>query len=160
MYEGRFFMYKQRIYDIVCDDGSENPANSVFSNSIIILIIINVLMVILENFELSDSLRTFFYFLETVSVVIFTIEYILRLWTIPCKYADISPAQARFKHVFSFMAIIDLAAILPFYLPLAFPVNMIVLRLLRLLRFKEFDLYPPIILYLNIAKTPITNHFL
>ncbi len=71
---------------------------------------------------------------ENFSVVVFTIEYALRLWTATCVYENTSHLKARVKYIFSFMPLIDLLAILPFYLPFIFPVDLRVLRLIRLLR--------------------------
>jgi len=91
-------------------------------------VFLDLLEVIPTGFE-----RVFFWF-EAVTVVIFTIEYILRLWTADILHPKLHPAMARFKYAISPMAIVDVLAVLPFYLPFAFPVNMTILRLLRLLR--------------------------
>ncbi|MDE6725991.1 MAG: ion transporter, partial [Ruminiclostridium sp.] len=61
--------------------------------------------------------------LETISVVIFTIEYVLRVWI----------AENRIKYIFSLAAIIDLLAILPFFLPFV-SANLVILRVFRIFR--------------------------
>ena len=126
---------KQRIYNIIRDDVEYNLANSIFAVTIIFLIVINILVVIFETFNgLPLVVGTIFYYIEVVCLVVFTVEYLLRIWTATCKYPDKSGFRARFKYVFSFMAIIDLLAIAPFYLPFIFPINLVALRAFRLLR--------------------------
>ena len=126
---------KRFICDIVRDDGHRSLANRIFSSFITTLIIVNVTTVVLDLLEVIPAgSEPVFYVIEAVSVIIFTVEYILRLWTVDILFSRIKPAKARLKYALSPMSIIDIVAILPFYLPMAFPVNMTILRLLRLLR--------------------------
>ena len=71
---------------------------------------------------------------EVASVGIFTVEYLLRLWTADSLFPELSPVRARLRYVASGMAIIDLLSILPFYLPAVIPVDLRILRILRLVR--------------------------
>jgi len=102
--------------------------NKYFLDFIYSLIILNVLSIILASYEevrlhYGIILEAF----EMFSVVIFTIEYILRIWSV-----DIYSGKKRY--IFSKYGLIDLAAILPFYLPFIFPFDLRVIRILRLLR--------------------------
>ena len=65
------------------------------------------------------------------TVIVFTIEYILRIWTADLLYPN--EKHPRLKYIFSFMAIIDLCAILPFFVPFI-SVDLRFLRMIRLLR--------------------------
>lgn len=125
---------KRRIYNIIREDDENDFISNVFDGTIITLIIINIIMVIAETFSLPPVVQTIFNIAEVISVIVFTIEYLLRLWTSDYKYNGISPAKARFRYVFSLMALIDLLAILPFYLPFVLPVDLRVLRALRIVR--------------------------
>ena len=126
---------KRAIYSLLRDDGERGLANRLISRGIMALIILNVVLVIIEAMQgFPEETSRLFFYIEAVSVIIFTIEYILRLWTSDLMYPRMSSAKARFTYVTSPMAIVDIVAILPFYLPFAFPINMAVLRLLRLLR--------------------------
>jgi len=94
-----------------------------------------VLLVILDTFNgISEDIRRIFYYVEVVSVIAFTVEYLLRLWTANYLFPASTTAKARLKYALSFMAIIDLLAIMPFYLPFIFPIDLRVLRMVRLLR--------------------------
>jgi len=130
-----YIKVKRVVCDVVRDDGHRSLANRIFSSFVMILIIVNVTTVVLDLLEVIPAgSEPVFYVIEVVSVIIFTVEYILRLWTVDILFSRIKPAKARLRYVFSPMSLIDIVAILPFYLPMAFPINMTILRLLRLLR--------------------------
>jgi voltage-gated potassium channel len=78
--------------------------------------------------------QVYFEYFEIFSVVIFSIEYVLRLWacTVMDKYAH--PIWGRIRYIFSVGALIDLLAILPFYLPFFIAADTRFLRILRLFR--------------------------
>ncbi len=96
-----------------------------FIKFIYALIILNVIAIVLESYKgLRVQFGDFFRVFEVFSVVIFTIEYILRLWT----------SEKKLKFAFSIFGIIDLVAILPFYLPFLFTFDFRFLRILRLFR--------------------------
>lgn len=125
---------QRRVFHILQPGVDESHWEKLFDYSILALIVLNVAAVIAETFPLPQEVLGAFDVIEAVSVVIFTAEYLLRLWTAPLLYPDRTPAMARLRYVFSFMAIIDLLAILPFYLPFVFPIDLRVLRALRLIR--------------------------
>lgn len=82
--------------------------------------------------------------IEIVSSLVFTIEYILRLWvcTVACRYSH--PLWGRLRYGLTPLSLIDLISILPFYSLLLFPnlnfVNLIrLLRLLRLLKMSRYS---------------------
>ncbi len=83
---------------------------------------------------------------ELVSVIIFTLEYITRLWvsTEHLPLAGWSPIRARLRYAVSPYAMIDLIAILPFYVSLFMPAaDLRILRLFRLLRLLKLMRYSP-----------------
>ena len=119
------------LIDIAADGDTISKCVDIF---IIALIIINVVIVIADTFDVSTELRQVMIITETVSVILFTIEYIVRLWVSDLTFSELSPVRARLKYVFSLQAVIDLLALLPFYLPFIFPVNLVVLRVFRVFR--------------------------
>ena len=131
---------KERIYHVIeCPESS--AAGRIFEISIMSLIMINVILVIADTFELPPKMQMISHTTETVSVMIFTAEYILRLWVCDLKYKDLSGLKCRIRYIFSFMAIIDLLAILPFYLPMVIKADLRVLRMLRIIRlFRVFKI--------------------
>ena len=126
---------KERLYNILETATEGNSVSRVFDVFIIVLIALNVLAVILETVEgLYIRFEQVFNLFELFSIVVFTIEYVLRLWvcTVNEKYGP--PVKGRLKFVSQPMALIDLLAILPFYVPVVFPLDPRFLRALRLFR--------------------------
>lgn len=125
---------RKRIYEII-EPSAGHHHSKVFDIFIMSLIVLSVTEVVLESFEsirLSHGhiLNEF----EKWSVIIFTIEYALRLLTADLMYPKSSVGGAVLRVIISFYGIIDLAAILPFYLPLLIALDLRFVRILRLLR--------------------------
>ena len=99
------------------------------------LIFVNVLAVILETEEaLYLQYKSYFHWFEVISVAIFSIEYLLRLWSCTENDKYRHPIYGRLRYILTPMALVDLLAILPFYLPMLIPVDLRFLRALRLFR--------------------------
>jgi voltage-gated potassium channel len=137
--------FKHRIYQILEVAEQGDRLSRLFDVFIISLIGLNVLTFILSTVPSLDSLRYEFRVFEIASVIVFTIEYVLRLWscTVDAKYEP--PVRGRLRFARQGMAIIDLLAILPFYLALIVPaarvLDLRVLRSVRLMRiFRLFKL--------------------
>lgn len=133
---------KERIFKIVEKAEDGDITSKIFDNVILILIVMTVISIILESFEsLSIVYSKQFYVFEVFSVIVFTVEYLLRLWTSDLKYSEKSKLKARILYILSFMALVDLFAILPFYLPMIIPFDLRFLRIMRLTRiFRIFKL--------------------
>jgi len=126
---------KQRIFQILEKAEDGDRLSRIFDIFILILILMNVLAVILASFpDFSFNHSRLLDIFEIISVTIFTIEIVLRFYTSSLKYPEYSKAKAFFKYAFSVMALIDLFAILPFYLPLIIPIDLRFIRILRITR--------------------------
>lgn len=103
---------------------------------IVILIILNVTAVMLETVSsIHEPNKQFFKDFDLVSVIIFTIEYVLRAWSSNHDPKYKHSIHGRLKYMVSPAALIDLIAILPFYVHSIIGLDLRVLRILRLLRF-------------------------
>jgi len=125
---------KSIVYNVIREDDENTIYGNIFDWTIISLISINILLVFIDTFNPPQWFQNVSSGIEIFSIIIFTIEYIVRLWTADLKYTECGAVKARIRHIFSFMAIIDLLAILPFYLPFVFPIDLRILRALRILR--------------------------
>lgn len=123
---------KSQVFEII-EVGKSLPSR-IFDVFIIIMIILTLITVIAETFDIPSFCQNIFDKFEIVSVIVFTIEYILRIWTADLLHPELSPLRARLKYIVSFMAIIDLLAILPFYLPFFIKIDLRALRALRVVR--------------------------
>ncbi|MFK7947660.1 MAG: ion transporter [Saprospiraceae bacterium] len=133
--------FRDRIHTIIFE--TDTSLGRIFDITVLIAIILSVLVVMLESVKsIDEKYDNLFYIIEWFFTIIFTIEYILRLYAVkkPWKYAT------------SFYGIIDLLAILPMYILVILPYQMnylLIIRILRLLRiFRIFKL----VHYLNEGK--------
>ena len=119
---------KQKIHYLL----NQNPF---FLKFIYGLIILNVLSIVLESYKsIQNEYHNEFLYFEVFSVIVFTIEYLLRIWTADLEYSTGNAITKKLKFITSGYGIIDLFSILPFYLPFIFPFDLRVLRILRLFR--------------------------
>lgn len=125
---------KIRIFDIIQAAHEGDKMSRLFDFFIIGLIILNVSIIIIGTFPISAASTHVFHNIELFSITIFTIEYLLRLWTADLLYPNRGPITSRLRYMISFMALIDLLAILPFYLPFLIPIDLRALRTLRTIR--------------------------
>ncbi|MEG5062023.1 ion transporter [Microcoleus sp. B3-A4] len=136
---------KTIIYEIL---ETSDPSNfySLADDAIITgLIVINVAAFLASTSPtLSQQHISILENIEIVSSLVFTIEYVLRLWvcTVDCRYSH--PLWGRLRYALTPLSLIDLISIVPFYFLLLFPnfnfVNLIrVLRLLRLLKMSRYS---------------------
>ena len=125
----------QRRVHVLLEVGEEGDRISRAPDFFIIgLIIVNTVAEILETvkpiYELSPA---FFITLEVVSMVIFTVEYLLRMWACTADSRYSHPVYGRLRFAFTPLLLIDLLALLPFYLPFLGLGDLRFLRTLRLL---------------------------
>jgi|TARA_Y100000310_G_C20681205_1_gene816070 voltage-gated potassium channel len=111
---------------------------------LMILISLNILAIIMESVDSFEvRFRSQLYLFELFSVAVFSMEYIARLWScvdLP-SCTDDRPIAARIRHMLTPMALVDLIAILPFYLSMAFSIDLRFLRVFRLLRIFKLTRY-------------------
>ena len=140
---------KHRIFRLI-EAGSPGDWPSVlFDVFMVALIVTNALAAVLATVDtIQARFATPLQIFELVSVAIFTLEYVARLWV--CRehvyLRDEGPVMARVRFAVQPLAIIELLAILPFYLALIMPLggaDLRVLRLLRLLRLLKLARYSP-----------------
>lgn len=139
---------RRRIYDVIEVGRGEDQASRWFDRCLVWLILANVFAFCLETVPSIEArwgrwLQAF----EAVSVAIFTVEYALRLWTaveVPFL-SKLSPLRARLRFAKRPSLLIDLFAILPFYLGTLMGLDLRILRVFRLFRFFKLTRYSPAI---------------
>lgn len=111
------------------------------------LVIVNIISITLESVPwIYAAHKSLFTWIEIISVGIFTIEYLCRVWVAPTKISGPrnfgSAWKSRVKYMLSFSGLVDLLSILPFYLRSFFPfLDLRILRALRLLRILKLSHY-------------------
>ena len=125
---------KRRVYKIIQPHNNHDLTSTIFDWFIVSLIAINVLITIFDSLDLSKQASNTLRIIETITVIIFTIEYLLRLWTANVIYKKLTSLKAAFKYAFTFLMLMDLVAILPFYMQFLFYIDLNILRIFRLFR--------------------------
>ena len=137
---------RRRVYEIIEGAHDGDRHSEIFDRLLVLLIVLNVAAFILETVpSLHRAYGTWFDVFETCSVGIFTIEYLLRIWSAPeVGYLKRQPAwQARLHWMQRPYLLIDLLAILPFYLHQLVGLDLRVVRLLRVMRLLRLTRYSP-----------------
>lgn len=137
---------RKRTAEVLERDFVKDPLGRIVNVSLIVLILLNVIAIIFESVDavFARYERAFWYF-EVFSVIAFTIEYFARVWSSIDlrKTADSSPVMGRVKYMLTPLALVDLIAILPFYLSFYITLDLRFLRCLRLLRLFKLARYSP-----------------
>ncbi len=125
---------RERVYEVLEVAAPGDVLSRVFNLGIILLVALNI---VAFGLSLLDRLQPYQLYLnrfELFSVVIFSIEYLLRLWSCPASPRYAHPLLGRVSFVLRPMMLVDLVAVLPFYLPFFIALDLRLLRLLRLAR--------------------------
>lgn len=139
--------FKRRVYEIL-EEGAQNDVISAWvDRALMVLIVLNVIAVVLETVpDIHARYAIQFAIFEYASVAVFSVEYGLRFWVadihVPLRH--LGPVRARINYLGDPSGVIDLAAILPFYLGLfGIGGDLRFLRVFRLVRFLKLARYSP-----------------
>ncbi len=121
---------KKRIFDIIQIGKREDFISRAFDIFIVAVILVNIGVLFMETFEELQQYTPMFKILEAVTVVIFCIEYGLRIWTAEYLFPDRDRKGAVLRFLTSFDGIVDLFTILPFF----FLSGFVAFRMLRVVR--------------------------
>jgi voltage-gated potassium channel len=125
---------KKTVYNIIEQD-DDSFWSKAFDLFITALILLNVTALILEtvpNFQEQYGLHLENF--EFYSVIIFTVEYLLRFWSCTENNKYRRPIKGRLKYMISFSAIIDLIAFVPYYFIGGSSYDARILRVIRIFR--------------------------
>src|SRR5678815_5584046 len=112
---------KQKVHILLHPELGESKADKFVNAFIITLIILNVMAVMLETVKgLHDKYETFFKYFDKISIFIFTIEYILRVWSCTHDPRYKGSIKGRIKYMLTPGALIDLLAFSPYYICLLY----------------------------------------
>ena len=126
---------RNRIFNIIEIGNKNDIPSSLFDGFIVTVIMLNLTVTLMQTF---DQLAPYMFLLnviELITIIIFTVEYILRVWTADYLYpAEEKKYKARIRFVFSAYGLIDLFTIIPYFLPLIFPSGAVAFRIFRVIR--------------------------
>jgi voltage-gated potassium channel len=137
---------RRRCYEILEQGPVGDRTSMLVDRLLVLLIIVNLISVALESMpELARRYGTWFDAIELASLVVFTVEYGLRIWAAVehRPYRHQSAWRARWNYVKSGAGIVDLLAVLPFWFALAFPADLRAILVVRAIRFLKIARYSP-----------------
>lgn len=135
---------QRRLYEILERRRESDRVGTVVNLLLIGLVVVNILAVIIESEQaIYQAYKSWFDWVEYISVSIFAVEYGLRVWTASLNRAfGTTPSKRRWRYVFSLYGLVDLIAILPSLLGYFLPgMDLRSLRAIRLLRVLKFTHY-------------------
>lgn len=121
---------KEKIFNIIQIGDKSNRISRMFDIFITVTIVANILVTFLQTFDELAFLSGFFEGVEYVTVFIFCIEYILRIWTAEYLYPNKSRGRSRLRFLVSFDGIVDFLTIVPVF----FLSGFVIFRMLRVAR--------------------------
>lgn len=132
---------KRRTSEILDIPSAPDDAPGIWSDRFIVtLIVLNVVVVVLESVEWIDAAyHVWFRAFELFSLTIFSVEYVLRVWSATAKPEYAGSIKGRLRFMASPFAVIDLLAILPAFFAGVDLRSIRVLRMLRLLKLTKYS---------------------
>jgi voltage-gated potassium channel len=137
---------RRRLYEILERGSVGDRTSTIVDRALMLLIVINLIAVVLESVpEIANQYSRWFTAIELMSLAVFTVEYLLRLWVAVehAPYAHLRPSVARLKYATSPAGMVDLLAILPFWFAFALPDEFRVILVFRIIRFLKIARYSP-----------------
>lgn len=131
---GGVYLKKKRIFEIIQSSKRSDSKSNFFTFAILAAILINLILAVFLTFDISQKYKTYIYVVEFLTVLLFTFEYVLRVWTSDYLYPEKSRLNAALKYMLSFSGIIDFLSFFPFYLPFLFPHGVVAFRIFRVVR--------------------------
>ncbi len=121
---------KEKIFNIIQIGDKSNRVSRMFDIFITITIVANILITFMQTFPELSFLSGVFRVVEYITIVIFCVEYALRIWTAEYLYPDRSRSGARLRFLVSFDGVVDLLTIIPAF----FLSGFVIFRMLRVAR--------------------------
>lgn len=137
---------RRRVYEVLERGTVEGRTSRLISRAIVLLIVVSLMAAALETVpSLAERYAILFDGIETISLVVFTVEYLLRVWVAPehAPIQHLSDTRARLRYALSGEGLVDLAAVLPFWFAFALPPEFRIVLVARIVRFLKLTRYSP-----------------
>jgi voltage-gated potassium channel len=131
---------RKRIFEIIQVGSDGDRESRIFDYLLVAAIIVNLFIALFSTFEASAEYEKALYSIELVTVIFFTMEFALRVWTADYLFHE---KNGRYRSAMKFFlspsGLVDFLAFFPFYLPHLMPFGVVAFRIFRVIRiFKLF----------------------
>lgn len=127
-------MTKKRIFEIIQVGNAGDFPSRTYDILSMIAVVINIVIAIFDTFEAASAYSNIINVIETITVLFFTVDYILRIWTATYLYREVSSPRAKMKYISSGGGIVDFLSCIPFWIPFLFPHGETIWRMFRVIR--------------------------
>ena len=135
-------MLRKRVYTIIQVGNLNDIPSRTYDIVLMIAVLLNLFIAIFETFPQSAAHLPLLNVLETVTVLFFTVDYGLRIWTADYYYEHfrLPAAKARLKFIFSWVGLVDFLSCIPYFLPMGGGVFRLfrIIRILRIFRIHNY----------------------
>jgi len=142
----RIAAWRHRAYEILEHGPVGDRTMRLVSRGVVSLVLVNIAAVVLESVPRYEAAYGgIFRAIEIVSLVVFTVEYALRIWAASehALHRHLNPAHARLRYILSADGLVDLVSVLPFWLAFVVPFEFRIVLLFRIVRFLKLARYSP-----------------
>ncbi len=111
-------MNRKRIFTIIQVGNLEDMPSRAYDISLVVAVAVNIFIALFDTFPESEPYEHWILAIETVTVIFFMIDYILRIVTAEYLYEDqegMTPGKARLKFIFSWAGLVDFLSCVPFF---------------------------------------------
>lgn len=153
---------KRKVFDIIQIGNVGDWPSRLFDILLTVVIVASLAATIMSTYGEFSKYENVLETVELVTVILFTVEYILRVWTSDYLYPAKTRVRAAFAFIFSVTGIVDLLTFFPYYLPIFFPAGAVAFRMFRVIRIfrlfsinSRYDAFSVILDVLNEKKKQI-----
>lgn len=125
---------KHRTFEVIQIGKDKDKISILFDLFITLVIFISLFVTLAETFSAAEPYMGLLSTIELITMIIFAVEYILRIWTAEYLHPKKSTFRAKLAFMGSFYGIIDMLTFVPYFLPVFFPAGAVAFRMFRVAR--------------------------
>ncbi|MHB9004068.1 MAG: ion transporter, partial [Coriobacteriia bacterium] len=126
---------KHTVWNLVETAEGDDLASRLVDVFIVSLIVLSTILTVLDSIPgLFDSFNRWLFAFDYFVIAVFTVEYVVRIWSCTADPRYAHPIRGRLRYATSPLALVDLVAILPSYTPWFLPRGLLFRRMVRLIR--------------------------
>lgn len=137
-------MKRERVYTIIQVGNLSDIPSRTYDYTLMAAVLLNLFIAIFDTFPISEPYQELMQVVETLTVLFFCADYVLRIWTADLYYESLgiylTPSRARVRFAFSWVGLVDLFSCAPFFLPMGSGAHRMfrIVRILRVFRVHHY----------------------
>ena len=136
-------MNKKRLFKIISIGQLNDTPSRIYDLITMLAVAITIVISIIDTYSISDNYELLIRNIEFITVLFFTVDYLLRIYTAQELYYEDNVTKARLKYIFSVSGIVDFFSSIPFFFPAFMGTTALrifrIIRILRVLRIQNYS---------------------